>query len=250
MTELDRLRQEEEALARKLSEVRERRVRLEQPVTKPSGDKSRGENSRPLRDIVLDLLADAKTPLNSLLIASVLGPLIGRTVPSTRFGTLSMDEQASFDSKRQRPVYLCHCLTHDQGQAMKRFWGRSDWPLQERIIGPMSGRVLFLRGAIWTIELARKAHQGSADTARLNYIAADQARDAGQPVRHGEFHFDAWIAGIEQLLGKILPEDEALRHDAAVMLDAHLNERELLFGVRPPFVSLPGSRSGWRSASE
>ena len=252
MTELDKLKQQEEALAQQLAEIQRRRQQLE--ATAPRNAKSDTkrhllESSRPLRDITLDALADARWALNSLMLASVLGPLHGRSIASSRFGTLSSDEQASFDSKRARPVYLCHCLTHDQGQAMKRFWARSDWPLADRIVGPMSTRVLFLRGAKWAIQLAAKAKDAS-DPDRLKYVAADQARDAGLQVRRGEFHFADWITAIDAQLKAIAGDDELVRRAAGDKLSLQLGERELLFGARPSFVSLPGSRSSWRSAGE
>src|SRR5258708_724850 len=113
------LRQEELELERRLAEIRRQLSDVPPPPVARSAER------RPLRDLVLDALNDAHAPLNSLLIASVFRPLYKREVPATRFGTLSADEQRSFDSSRPRPVYLCHCLTHDRGQAMKRFWARS-----------------------------------------------------------------------------------------------------------------------------
>src|SRR5690606_20042116 len=133
----------------RLNEVRERRAELEKLMS------PREKNGRPLRDITLDMLQAARCPLNSLLLASVIRPLHGRSIAATRFGTLSNDEARSFESSRARPVYLCHCITYDQGQAVKRFWARSDWPLADRIMAPMTGRILFLKGAAWTINLAR-----------------------------------------------------------------------------------------------
>lgn len=247
-TDLDRLRAEEAELERRLLEVRERRAHLERRSRPRPAD-----GGRPLREIVLDLLGDARAPLNSLLIANVLRPLQDRTIPSTRFGTLSNDEAKSFDSSRAKPVYLCHCLTHDQGQAVKRFWARSDWPLKLRIIGPMSGRLLFLEGAAWTIRLARAAQRKelvAANPETLNYVAADQARDAGLHVQRGVFPYDEWLKSIADLMERHRAEDERARSEAAETLATRLSERDLLFGARAPLVSLPGSKPGWVSADE
>jgi hypothetical protein len=243
--ELDRVRKEEAELERKLATLRARRERL-------VGAKVRSESgtTRPIRDVTLDLLLEAKTPLNSLLVAAVIKPLLGRDVPSTRFGTLSTDEQKSWESKRARPVYLCHCLTHDQGQAMKRFWARSDWPLQDRIIGPMTGRILFLKGAAWTIELAQDGEGRAVDWERLKFVAADQARDAGLLVKRGEFPYAPWLDAIRAGIRKFAAEDEEIRSRAAIILGERLTEKERLFGSRGGFVSLPGSAEGWRSGTQ
>lgn len=242
-TDLDQLRAEEAELERRLFEIRQ------QIAQGRKAGKASGSRRRPLREVMLDLLAEAHVPLNSLLIAGVLRPLQGLVVPSTRFGTLSNDEAKSFDSSRVKPVYLCHCLNHDDGQAVKRFWARSDWPISKRILGPMSGRVLFLEGAVWTIALAKEASLGEihvANVETLNFVAADQARDAGLKVTRGDFPYDDWLEGLRDLLGRYSDEDEAVRSAAAAELSNQLSERELLFGARQPVVaSLPGTKAGW-----
>lgn len=93
--DIDHLKAQEADLERRLNEVRERRAELEK-LMRPRGEKK----ARPLRDITLDMLQEANCPLNSLLLASVIRPLHGRSIPSTRFGTLSNDEASSFDSSR------------------------------------------------------------------------------------------------------------------------------------------------------
>jgi len=246
--DLERLKAQEAELERQLAEVRERRAALEMVP-----GRSASKPGRPLRDVTLEMLEDARCPLNSLLLASVMRPLQGRNVPATRFGTLSNDEASSYDSSRARPVYLCHGLTFDQGQAVKRFWARSDWPLAERVIGPMSGRILFLKGAAWVIRLA---HLASTDPQRadnpetLNYLAADQARDAGIPVKRGDFAYAAWLEFINDAIGRHEVEDRTVREKAAEELEARLSDREQLFGARAGLVSLPGSPAGWRSAAD
>jgi hypothetical protein len=245
--DLELIRTEEAELLKRLEELRLQRAALEK-TKRPRVGKDAG---RPLREIVLDLLVDAGSPLNSLLLASVLRPLHGRDIPSTRFGTLSNDEAKSFDSSRARPVYLCHCLTHDQGQPVKRFWARSDWPLEARVMGPMSGRILFLQGAAWTINLARLVAAGELAAEKpeiLEYVAADQARDAGLSVRRGEFPYEAWLEAIAATIDRHLAEDLALRRAAAVEIARRLSERELYFGARQGLLSLPGSNPTWRSA--
>jgi len=244
--DLDVLRAKEAELERQLMELKKRRTELE-VRSKPQGRKG----GRPLRDITLDLLQDAKCPLNSLLLASVIRSLYGRVIPSTRFGTMSNDEANSFDSSRSRPVYLCHCLTFDQGHAVKRYWARSDWPLAERIMGPMSSRILFLRAAAWTIEVAHRVEEGklSADNLEtLKYVAADQARDAGLLVSRGEFPYAGWLSDIADAIDRHAAEDRALREATATELMTRLSLREQLYGSREGLVSLPGTRTTWRSA--
>lgn len=244
--DIEHIRSQEAELERQLMEVRAKRIALEKGARPKSVDRG-----RPLRDLTLELLQDAGIPLNSLLLANVIRPLFGRDVPATRFGTLANDEAKSYDSSRARPVYLCHCLTHDKGQAVKRFWARSDWDLAERVVGPMTGRVHFLEGAAWTINLARLAADGelAADKPEvLHYVAADQARDAGLVVKRGEFPYEDWLGAISVALERHAAADRDLRVSAAAELASRLSEREQLFGARTGLVSLPGSAPSWRSA--
>lgn len=247
--DVEQLKSKEVELERQLNEIRQRRLRLE----KRSRQRDGVMTGRPLRDLLLDMLQEAQCPLNSLLLASLIRPLHGRNVPSTRFGTLSNDETSSFDSSRPRPVYLCHCLTYDQGQAVKRFWARSDWPLPSRIMGPMTGRLLFLKGAAWTVDLARSVDEhrlAAIDADMLKFVAADQARNAGLPVKRGDFPYDLWRAAISAAIERHEAEDRDIRDAAAMKLVQNLSEREQLFGARPGLVALPGSTDSWRSAMD
>jgi hypothetical protein len=246
---IDSLLAEELELERRLKEVQEKRAALQKKKRTPRATSS----LRPLRDIVVEGLTLAKCPLNSLLLASVIRPWQGRDVPSTRFGTLSTDEIKSYDSSRARPVYLCHCVTFDRGEAVKRFWARSDWPLADRIMAPMTGRILFLKGASWAIRMAKAVAEErlvASDPDILNYVAADQARDAGITVKRGEFPFAEWLTAIDAAIGRFEPEDRSIRDAAAATLSERLPERALLFGAPAGFVSLPGSHREWRSARD
>ena len=239
--ELDRILMREEELKRELEDLRRQRTTLERAVRPRRAQRS-------LRDITLDLLAEAGMPLNSLLIAGVLSALYSRQVPSTRFGTLSIDEQKSFTAGRvTRPVYLCHCLNAADGVAVKRFWARSDWALHERIIGPMTGRVLFLKSAIWVIKLAQD--RGEAASERLKFMAADHARGAGLKVDRGSFQFVEWLTALNAHLEKYLPEDEEVRRAAAAAIERRLNDRDRLFGARGGLVSIPGTTRRWKEGN-
>lgn len=244
--DIEQIRTQEAELERQLVKLRAQRIALEKGARPKSLDRK-----RPLRDLTLELLQDAGVPLNSLLLANIIRPLFGRDIPATRFGTLANDEAKSYDSSRARPVYLCHCLTHDKGQAVKRFWARSDWDLAERVIGPMTGRVHFLEGAAWTINLARLVAEGelAADKPEvLHYVAADQARDAGLVVKRGEFPYEDWLGAISVALKRHTTADRDVRVAAAAEIASRLSEREQLFGARAGLVSLPGSAPSWRSA--
>jgi hypothetical protein len=155
----------------------------------------------------------------------------GRKVSATRFGSLSNDEASAFAKGRSRPVWLCHGLLADRGEAVKRLWGRSDWPLSERVVASTTGRAQHLR---MTAALCRIA-QGDArvsDPQMMAILAADHARDVpGLEVRRGKFDLEAWRGAAEALLEEVLPPDAASREAAASALSARLGDAEVLYGA-------------------
>jgi hypothetical protein len=202
--------------------------------------------ARSLREVVLDQVHAIGSMVYSQTIAQVFRAQFDRDLPSTRFGTLSSDEQKAFDSGRAKAVSLCHGLTYDRGEAIKRLWARSDWPLEKRVVAPTTGRVLFLRIAVWLNALAEAPPAAWARRDLLEYLAADCARDLGFNVRKGDRDFADWRAAAKEELTKVEPEDLQQRQKAAAALPRRLKPRELHFGASEGLVVLPGSRGDWR----
>ena len=252
MSRQSNLKREREQLLQRLAEINEEL--RSSPEGGGEATQVRAEGVRrapPLRNICLDMLADCGFMIYSQTIAQVCRAQLGREIPSTRFGTLSSDERQAYENRRPRPVHLGHGLTHERGEGMKRLWARSDWALEDRIVGPTTGRVLFLRFTEWINLRAEEADAGRSPAARpelLMYLAADCARDLGFRVRKGDRDFVKWReAAREELLGKE-EADRAQRREAAARLAANLDPLEQLFGAREPLTSLPGTVDDWRSS--
>ena len=203
---------------------------------------------RPVRGLVLDALHDIGFLTYSQTLGLYLKARYARTVAPTRFGTLAKDEEKSFKSARPRAVWLCHGLTFNTGEAVRRLWARSDWPLVDRIVGPLTGRVIYLRATIRFAELAEKQAEVAADADLLKFIAADFARDLGISFRRGEFPLTLWQDTARQMLAEIEQEDRTVREAAAEQMTSSLSEFELLFGRAPRPVLLPGGQSHRKEA--
>ncbi|HIC79711.1 MAG TPA: hypothetical protein EYP07_01935 [Kiloniellaceae bacterium] len=106
--------------------------------------------------------------------------------------------------------------------------------------------MLFLKGAAWAIELA-KSREDAADSDRLQYVAADQARSAGLKVSRGEFPYQDWLAAIRSNIDRAEGPDLEDRREAAETLSA-LPQQALLFGARRGLVSIPGTNTRYRRA--
>lgn len=202
---------------------------------------------RPLRLLVLDALDDLGWPTYSRELMLYLKARYGRNVNPTRFGTLGSDEIKAFGNRASsddspatnegirragpRPVWLCFGLTHDRGEAIKRLWARSDWPLERRVVAPTSGRIQNLRLTHRLAELALDAGDTAADPVAMKIIAADHARDLpGVTFRRGDFPLEAWRDTAVRLLQELEPRDEEARVEAARNI-ARRSERFQLFGI-------------------
>lgn len=198
-----------------------------------SAESSARRQGRPLRAVVLDALDDIGWPTYSRELSQVCSAWFGRAIQPERFGSLGNDEvkafQRALEASRVRPVWLCFALTHDRHQPIKRLWGRSDWPLEWRIVAPTSGRIQHLKLTASLCELAQR--EGAANPDMMCIIAADHARDLpGVRVQRARFELDAWRTIALELLDELEPRDAETRAESA----ARLRERGpfmQLFGI-------------------
>jgi hypothetical protein len=184
-----------------------------------------------VRSVVLDALDDLQLPSYTRELAGYCKARYGRQIPPTRFGTLASDEMKAFLARsRPRSVWLAFALTYDRAEPIKRLWTRSDWPLDQRLVAPTTGRVQFLKMTARLCELAQEA--GAADPEMMRIIAADHARDLpGVQFKRGTFDLDAWRSLALEHLSKLEPRDAELRHEAAAKWATKLRGANLLFGA-------------------
>jgi hypothetical protein len=68
---------------------------------------------------------------------------------ASRLTSLRRDEERSYRSApNARPYYLCPALTSDLLSPARALLCISTWPMEQRIVGPLSPRVDFLTAAI------------------------------------------------------------------------------------------------------
>jgi hypothetical protein len=206
---------------------------------------------RSVRDLVLESLDEIGFPVYSQQLALLIRALFGREVPATRFGTLSVDEERTFARAAPRSVWLAHGLTFDRAEPIKRIWARSDWPLEQRVVTPIWGRVQQLRLTARLAELAMEANEIAANPDLLRYLAADYAQDLGVKITKGKFFLDQWRDLALEQLQRVVDKDLVLTEQAASAWPSVLSGPELLFGrrARPELVVVPvGTATGERQA--
>lgn len=189
--------------------------------------------SMPVRDVALNALEELDCLAFSRELMLYVDAWYGREIPAARFGTLSKDEQTGFDSDRPRPVFLAHGLTSERFEAIKRLWGRSDWPLWRRIVAPTTGRIQHLEMTLALCNIALSATDRAAKPEMLKILAADHARDLpGVVVKRGQFPLDLWRDTAAALLEQHAPADRQRREEAAKRFEEQgLSDRAALFGA-------------------
>lgn len=121
----------------------------------------REQLSLPAREQAYRVLMLLRAPAAPKLIASVHGAFFPEELATSKLSSLRRDEERSYRaSPGNRPYYLCPALTHDLLAPARGLVTISTWPLEQRVVGPLSPRVDFLNGAI-AIANAVQAAQSS-----------------------------------------------------------------------------------------
>jgi hypothetical protein len=103
----------------------------------------------PVREQVHQALTLLGVPAAPKLIGAVHEAFFTGTLPASRLASLRRDEERSYrSSPGARPYYLCPALTYDHLAPARALLTVSTWPMEERVVGPLSPRVHFLAAAI------------------------------------------------------------------------------------------------------
>lgn len=135
-----------------------------------------GASMLPVREQVHQALTLLGVPAAPKLISSVSAAFFTGKLNSSRLASLRRDEERSYRSApNARPYYLCPALTYDLLAPARALLTVSTWPLQQRIVGPLSARVDFLTAAI---RIADTVNQlvASADTPDSGVLSSDAER--------------------------------------------------------------------------
>ncbi|MCR6489792.1 hypothetical protein M8542_43970 [Amycolatopsis sp. OK19-0408] len=130
-------------------------VATEQTDVPPGPPLSRGA-MLPAREHAHRALMLLRTPAAPKLIVGVHEAFFPGDLSTAKLSSLRRDEERSYRAAPgARPYYLCPALTHDLLSPARALVTISTWPLEQRIIGPLSPRTSFLTGAIHVAEAIR-----------------------------------------------------------------------------------------------
>lgn len=200
----------------------------------PESGTSRGEPAGqllPAREQVHQALTLLGVPAAPRLIVSVhdafsSGPLMG-----TRLTSLRRDEERSFrTAPYARAYYLCSALTAELLAPARGLLAVSTWPLEHRVIGPLSPRVDYLTAAIAVADEVRRIPSPGTGAIALLWRFAANIPGAQPGARTADPQLVAQAAEAELEVHR--EADAEHRRSAAARARSQLDDAGQLFGSR------------------
>lgn len=140
----------------------------------------------PAREQVHRALTLLGVPAAPKLIGTVHEAFFSGPLPASRLASLRRDEERSYrSSPGARPYYLCPALTYDRLVPARALLTISTWPLEDRVVGPLSPRVHFLTAAINIADAVARL-RGAAASGDADPAAAQEASPGWSPGRSAE----------------------------------------------------------------
>jgi hypothetical protein len=135
----------------------------------PRGDQAqRDAKLLPIREQVHQALTLIGVPAAPRLILTVHEAFSPGPLVAARLTSLRRDEERSFRSAPYaRAYYLCAALTADLLAPARGLLAVSTWPLEQRVIGPLSPRVDYLSAAIAVADAVRRIPSPGENARRL-----------------------------------------------------------------------------------
>ncbi|TDC62709.1 hypothetical protein E1200_24790 [Actinomadura sp. GC306] len=215
-----------------------------------AGDRGDGPRGLlPVREQVHQALTLLGAPAAPKLIGSVYEAFFTGGVPGSRLTSLRRDEERSFrTAPYARPYYLCAALTADLLAPARGLLTVSTWPLEQRIVGPLSPRTDFLTSAV---RLAEHAGRGtpSPGVQRLLWRFASNIPGAVTGTV-GTVDPAVLAEAARAELDVHREPDRRRRASAAGRARAQLDDAELLFGSRLRALRDSGRRPAGNGETE
>ena len=218
------------------------------PADRPEEDRQGLASLLPAREQVHQALTLLGVPAAPKLIGAVHSAFFAGQLAASRLASLRRDEERSYRSAPgARPYYLCPALTSDLLSPARALLCVSTWPLEQRIMGPLSPRADFLTAAIRTAEAAR-ALSGTGPASITGGAAAAALRHE-HPRRRtahpgGSVAAETIAAAARAELDIHAAQDQDDRAQAARRARQQLDEAEQLFGTR--LTAIPGTGAARR----
>src|SRR5712691_8407130 len=202
-----------------------------QALALPQGPARKEGPLLPLREQVYQALSLLTVPAAPRLIATVHEAFFASTFPTAKVTSLKRDEERSFRTAPfARPYYICAALTADLLAPARGLLAASTWPMERRVIGPLSPRVDFLSAAIQVAGAIGRLPTPVPAASRLLWRFAASIPGAAQDATRIDPRNVAGAAEAELSVHRAA--DSETRQAAAARARAQLDDVDQLFGTR------------------
>jgi hypothetical protein len=211
-----------------------RRARARANRRTPSGETRPRMQSA--REGAVASLNELEVPSSPREIADYASARFGRTVDYRAFASIRRDERRAFDSKRSnRAVYIVPAL---EGRWLLPARGRftlSEWPIEQRLIGPHSLRVDHLKVTInISAQIAWMIHRDAERAEALSELLANYARSIPGAIDDA-IDVERIAAAAQAELEVLRADDDRWRAQTAQRV-ARLPAEQQLWGAAPPHL--------------
>ncbi|MFD4377065.1 hypothetical protein [Streptomyces sp. NPDC058486] len=206
-----------------------------------------GHGAVPVREQVHQALTLLGAPASPKLISSVYEAFFSEPLIATKLASLRRDEERSFTAQgHSRPYYICAALTHDRLTPARGLLAISVWPLERRVIAPLSPRTDFLVHAIGTAgqiqRLDAAGYPPSAAARQLLRRFALNVPGGYDGARDGEDADPERVISAARAEATVHHEaDDTQRRTAADRARGQLTDVQQLFGAPPLHDALRGA---------
>lgn len=203
-----------------------------QPAAWP--DNGPGGSLLPVRAQVHEALSLLQVPAQPSLLDIVHQAFFGASFQAARVTSLRRDEERSYRSAPDaRPYYICSALRAELLSPVRGLLAVSSWPLEQRMIGPLSPRVDLLTAAVNVARAAERVPGTPLPVMRLLSRFAVSVPGARQDPG-GTVTARSLIAAAEAELGEHREKDRGARASAAEQARQRLDAAQRLFGPKEP----------------
>jgi hypothetical protein len=196
----------------------------------------------PVREQVHQALTLLSAPAAPKLVIAVHDAFFAGEIPGARLTSLRRDEERSFRSAPfARPYYICSALTADLLAPARGLLAVSNWPMDRRVVGPLSPRVDFLTAAIRVAEHVGRVSDPRPAAVRLLWRFA--ANIPGSADGFNAMKPATVVRAAQAELEIHQDADRSHREAAAQRARTQLDAASQLFGSRLRVISRTGTDS-------
>ncbi|MEK2495161.1 hypothetical protein WN990_37030 [Kitasatospora purpeofusca] len=203
--------------------------RTQPPAAPPAPDRTWGD--APVREQVQQVLALTAVPTAPRILSEVHEAFFSRPLNTARLTTLRRDEERSFrNAPYNRNYYVCSALTFDLLSPARALLALSTWPLEQRLIGPLTHRVNFLTSTMHLADAAERLPGDAPLPAAVQQLLLRCGRNIPDyPVR-GPLDLDALRRTAAAELAIHAADDADTRTEAARRARDQLGDVQQIFG--------------------